>query len=303
MADRPTVLVVGAASRDLDPADPRGWRLGGTVTYASLAIARLGVGVRTLIGVDDEAASAHELGLLVAAGCEIELARLPHGPVFENLQTSAGRRQVAYDVSDQIPVGELPLRWRDSDTVLLGPVAGELGGEWAEAFAPASLVALGWQGLLRRLERHQPVLPLPVQPSPLLARAEIALVSAEDLAATSRAALLADLLPRVGQQLLITNGPQPALHLRRSADGFRARTLAPPTAGVVRDTTGAGDVLLGSWLAGVAAARAAGQPATADQLLRVAFTAATLHVEAGALAQMPDLRRLCDRLTRRVPRH
>ena len=34
MADLPTLVVVGAATRDIDAADPRGWKLGGGVTYA-----------------------------------------------------------------------------------------------------------------------------------------------------------------------------------------------------------------------------------------------------------------------------
>jgi hypothetical protein len=29
---RPDVVVVGSAARDIDPTDPRGWRLGGGVT-------------------------------------------------------------------------------------------------------------------------------------------------------------------------------------------------------------------------------------------------------------------------------
>ena len=38
MADVPVVVVVGAACRDLVHDDPRGWRLGGGVTYAALTL-------------------------------------------------------------------------------------------------------------------------------------------------------------------------------------------------------------------------------------------------------------------------
>lgn len=44
-ARSPVVLVVGAASRDVVDDDPRGWRLGGAVTFTSLALARLGLEV------------------------------------------------------------------------------------------------------------------------------------------------------------------------------------------------------------------------------------------------------------------
>src|SRR6185295_20414519 len=43
VARNPMVLVVGAASRDITPDDPRGWRLGGAATYGSLLLARLGL--------------------------------------------------------------------------------------------------------------------------------------------------------------------------------------------------------------------------------------------------------------------
>ena len=38
-ADRPTLVVVGAATRDIAADDPRGWKLGGGVTYSALAAA------------------------------------------------------------------------------------------------------------------------------------------------------------------------------------------------------------------------------------------------------------------------
>ena len=62
MTDRdPVVVVVGAASRDITVDDPRGWRLGGGASYSALALARLGIRTRALIGVDALAATADEL--------------------------------------------------------------------------------------------------------------------------------------------------------------------------------------------------------------------------------------------------
>ena len=39
----PEIIILGAACRDVAPDDPRGWRLGGGVSYAALATARLGL--------------------------------------------------------------------------------------------------------------------------------------------------------------------------------------------------------------------------------------------------------------------
>jgi sugar/nucleoside kinase (ribokinase family) len=294
---RPTVVVVGAASRDLEPLDARGWRLGGTVTYAALTLARLGVSVRVLIGVDIEAGSAHELGLLLAAGAEVELARLASGPVFDNAEGPDGRRrQVAHSASTRIPLRELPRHWREPDAALLGPVADELGPAWARAFSPRTLVAFGWQGLLRRLVPGRPVSPLPVRPLALIRRANIAVVSAEDV--RDSGSRLDGLLSHPGQQLAVTNGPRPVLHLQRSEDALRGRLMPVAPTRVVRDTTGAGDVLLAAWCAGLACARAAGIDPPASQLLALAIAAAALKVEKVGLDGVPDLRELCDRLVR-----
>lgn len=299
MADRPTVTVVGAASRDIDTTDKRGWRLGGAVTYGALAVARLGLPCRVLIGVDDEAASAHELGLLLAAGCEIELARLKRGPIFDNQETPAGRHQIAHSPSDRIPLRELPRRWRNSDAVLLGPVADELGPAWASAFPASTLVGVGWQGVMRRLIAGRPVELLPVRPLALIARADVATTSVEELQVVVGHAPLSGLLPRNGQQVLISNGPAPLLHLERTSGGLRGRVMPVEPARQVADTTGAGDTLLAAWLVGLVATRAAGLDAGPARLIRFATTAATVKVEAGGLADMPDLRALCERLLKR----
>ena len=81
------VLHVGSASRDVTADDPRGWRLGGGVTYAALTTARLGLRTAALIGVDEAGAVADELDLLRAAGVELVLERLAEAPIFDNRET------------------------------------------------------------------------------------------------------------------------------------------------------------------------------------------------------------------------
>jgi sugar/nucleoside kinase (ribokinase family) len=292
---QPTIVVVGAASRDLDPTDPRGWRLGGVVTYATMAIARLGVSVRALMGVDEEAASAPEIEVLRAAVAEVRLVPLPSGPVFDNVERPGGRVQVCHAVSDRLPLAALPAEWRSAEAAVLGPVAGELGEEWAAAFTETALVALAWQGLFRRLVAGKPVVPLPLAPGSLLARADLAIVSADD--ARAGGAPL-DRLLRPGQQLVVTHGPRGALHLARSAGGWHMRYLPALPADAVRDPTGAGDALLGTWLATVVAARTRGHATEPWRALALAVAAASAKVETIGPAQMRDLRGLCDRLLR-----
>ena len=87
----PEVVVVGAAARDIAEDDPRGWRLGGGVTYSALTTARLGLRTAALIGVDDEAATATELDLLAIRGAEIQLVPSPAARSSATVERHQGR--------------------------------------------------------------------------------------------------------------------------------------------------------------------------------------------------------------------
>jgi sugar/nucleoside kinase (ribokinase family) len=287
------VLVVGAASRDITPDDPRGWRLGGAVTYGSLTLARLGLRVRALVGADADAADASELALLRAAGVEVALARLERGPVFENVEQPGGRRQRSLQVSDPVEVGALPDGWRRTDAVFLGPVAGELDASWASIAAP--LVALGWQGLLRRLVADSDVERLAPTPHPLLAAADLVGVSVDDLGAETPLRNLVYLV-RPGATLVVTRGDRggTALTSRRPARSSLRAYPAIPSNGVV-DATGAGDAFLAAVLATGIDGPRLGAEGWAERLT-FAAAAGSLAVEGHGLLGVPTL----DRVRRRI---
>src|SRR5262249_47321510 len=162
-----TLVVVGAATRDVAADDPRGWKLGGGVTYSAIAAARLPVRVKALIGVDDVAATAEELDTIRGAGVDVVLVPLGSGPVFDNRRTPTGRQQFALAASDPLSPAALPDDWRAPDAALLAPVAGELSEEWAIAFAPTTFVTLGAQGLLRRLHPGKEVVRVAFEHGPI----------------------------------------------------------------------------------------------------------------------------------------
>jgi sugar/nucleoside kinase (ribokinase family) len=286
---------VGAASRDLTTDDPRGWRLGGAATYGSLTLARLGLHVRALIGVDDPAAIARELDALRDAGVDLSLAKLAHGPVFENIERPGGRRQRCISAADPIEPAMLPSGWRDNDALFLGPVAAELPAEWASV--PAPLVALGWQGLLRRLVAGGDVERVAPRPAPLLAVADLVGVSGDDIDPQVRLSDLVDVV-RPGATLLVTRGDRggTALVSRRVA---RSSLLAYPAipSNAVADPTGAGDVFLAAFLATVVDGARLG---AGDLTSRLTFAAAagSLAVELPGIEGVPTLeairRRIAD---------
>lgn len=296
LGTRPTVVVVGAATRDISATDQRGWKLGGGVTFSALAAANLGVRVQALIGVDSEAATAPELDLLHRAGIELLLVPLEHGPVFDNQKTATGRVQYALGASDQIPVSALPDSWRASKAALLAPVAGELGDDWSSVFASDTFVTLAVQGLVRDMRPGQEVRRLPLARGPLIERADALALSREDVAAGAPA--LRD-LTHAGQRLVITHGKYGALDMTRTETGIAARFTPPLPRRKAVDATGAGDTFVAAWLATRLLVGDGWRPLT------VASAMSSLAVERASLEDWPTLRDVCEVLVtlrdRRLP--
>jgi sugar/nucleoside kinase (ribokinase family) len=302
---RPVVLVAGSAARDLTDADPRGWRIGGAVAYCSLMLARLGLDVRAVVGADREAGLATELDLLREAGVEVEVVPLASGPVFENIERPEGRRQRCIAVSARVPVSAVPARWSAGsiDGMLMGPVAGELGDDWAALAAEPSggparprEIALGWQGLLRELHAGEDVRRRPPEPSGLLRAATLVAASRNDFAPGTSAESLLPLLAPDGT-LVLTEGASGGAVFDRERHAGRTierAYLANPSDDEV-DPTGAGDVFLAAMLA------CRLEPSLAsdvDEVERFAAAAATLAIEAPGLLGIPDLDAVRRRMTR-----
>jgi 1D-myo-inositol 3-kinase len=296
----PDVVVVGAATRDLDASGHGAWRPGGGVSYGALLLARLGLRVGALVGVDHASVEAGEPATLRAVGVDVVTVELSHGPVFENLETPAGRWQVCHDTSEPLPVAPLPPAWRGAPAFLFAPVGGELGPEWADVPSPGARVALGWQGLLRHLVAGQPTGRLAPTSGPVQRRADLAAVSREDLPAPGAdGALHADsldrLLDRPGQALAVTAGRAGGLFLRRTREGALEAVAWPGlAAGREVDPTGAGDVFLAALLAADLALGRDGR--NERRALQFAAAAASLSVEGVGLSAVPDLARIRRRL-------
>ena len=283
----PDIVVVGAASRDLAATDPRGWRLGGSVTYSALAIARLGLRVGALIGVDPPAAGAGELRELAAAGVDVRLVPLASGPVFDNLEEPGGRRQIAHAASDPVPSTYLPAAWTATGGWLLVPVAGELPESWALIPPDEALVAVGWQGLLRELRAGTEVRRIDPHPTSLLARADLVGVSRDDLAGDVELSVLCRLL-RPGATLVVTAGDGGGIVVEAGADGPRRLHRYPalrPDRWI--DATGAGDTFLAALFAGRVRPGLVGGRIGQRHDVLLAAAAASLAVEEAGLDGVP----------------
>ncbi len=305
---KPTVEVlhVGSASRDVTPDDPRGWRLGGGVTYAALTTARLGLRTAAVIGVDRAGGMAEELDLLRDAGADLMLVPLPEGPVFENREAPGGRIQTCYAVGVPLPVPTLPESWLAATAWSLVPVAGEIREPWAGVIPPAAYVALAWQGMLRDLVAGDRVVHRAPAPSALVGRADLVGVSHHDLEpGTSLAALSTFLHP--GADLLVTEGRIGGLLVRIGSDGPSEVLRYLPTAtDSETDPTGAGDTFLAALLTTVLRPAIVGRArARRSPDLRFAAAAGSLVVEGPGLTAVPDrtsvlVRRARERVRRAV---
>jgi fructokinase len=283
------VVVVGAASRDVSDGDPRGWRLGGAATYCALGIARLGLRVGCLLGVDSLAAAADELSLLDAARVDLRQVRLDRGPVFENLEVDGHRRQRWRSKSDDLPTAALPDGWRGATGWLLVPVAGELGEDWASVAKAAASggahVGVGWQGFLREFDDDGWVEGVAPRADAILAASGLVCASVDDFPPGASLGLLRGLAPKA--TLVLTAGEGGGVAMRgEKLLRYRAATA------VAVDPTGAGDVFLAAltvaWLL-------TGELATAPAL-RFAAAAAACSVEGVGLAGAPTAAELVTRL-------
>lgn len=293
----PRVVVVGSAARDLDPADPRGWRLGGGASYGALSLGRLGIRTGVVLGVDPDAAAAEEIGLLREAGVEVVLVPLERSPVFDLGETPGGRVLRCEEPGRPIPVRALPAAWRDAAAWYLAPVAGELPDGWA-AIPPGAVVALGWQGLLRELAAGSAVRRRPPAACAILRRADLVGASDEDFGGEADLRALLGLL-RTGALLILTIGGRGGVAVVVRHDRPRMRrfpAIAAIPAGPF-DPTGAGDVFLAGVLAARIAPALAGERPHLGAALRFAATLAAMHVERPGLAGVPTLAEVAGRLS------
>jgi sugar/nucleoside kinase (ribokinase family) len=303
---RVEVVHVGSACRDVVSDDPRGWRLGGGVTYASLTTARLGLRTAAIVGVDATAATAGELDMLREAGVDLLLVPLAEGPVFHNLETPTGRVQTSVQPGIPLSIPAVPESWLAAPGWSLVPVAGELSDAWAEAVPDGAHLAVAWQGFLRELVAGEQVRRRPPRPSAILRRADLVGVSHHDVPAETPIAELYELL-HPGADLLITRGADGGLLIRLGPDGpVESVRYLPTVTDRETDPTGAGDTFLAALQASILRPAIVGRNRSRHRLdLRFAAAAGSLVVEGPGLDGVPDrsavlVRRARERIRRAV---
>jgi 1D-myo-inositol 3-kinase len=271
-------LTIGHITHDRVPG---GIRLGGTVSYAAITARRLGRQPAILTrGVFDGLAE----GLNEAAqngqihenleGVEVHLLASPVSTTFTNIYHDGRRVQVIEAVAAPILPEDLPLSLAKTPVVLLGPIAGELPPDWADAF-PDALLGVSAQGWMRTWDEAGHVRPaLWTNGERLLARADVLFLSREDVGGDD--AYIAQ-LAQTARLMVVTDG----WHGSTVYQGDKTFQVAPRQTAEV-DPTGAGDVFATAFLIRLAET---GDPAAAAQFANVV---ASFSVELVGIAGIPE---------------
>ncbi len=145
----PDFVAIGHATRDLLPGG--GWRLGGSVAFASLTASRLGMHAAVLTSCTPDVLRALQETL---PDVDIRAVPSPEATIFENIYTGGVRRQFLRGRALPLELDAVPDVWRAAPVILLAPLAGEIGPELAAALSrsPTRLLAATPQGWLRRID-------------------------------------------------------------------------------------------------------------------------------------------------------
>jgi sugar/nucleoside kinase (ribokinase family) len=293
----PDFLVLGHVAQDLQPDGS--YRLGGTVTYAALLAARLGlrVGIVTS-GTEHEVAALHAL----LPDAQVACVPAPTPTIFENRYDAGRRTQYLRARATPLTAADVPPGWRTAPIALLGPIAAELDPSVAACLAvpsPPFLVGKGPearfraatpQGWLRAWDDTGRVRPIPwAEADVVLPHLTALICSEEDVAIAAGGASSNDMLASWAARiryLVVTNGPRGA---RLWMEG-RSPVHVPAFPVPELDPTGAGDTFAAAFL--IALWRGA-EPLEA---VRYAHAAASYIVAAPDTSGIPSEEQIIARL-------
>lgn len=273
----PDFLAIGHVTKDL--LSGGGYTIGGTVTYAAHTARSLGSSVAVFTSAPDDLELSSHL-----PDVDLHIVGAPDATTFENIYEGQHRHQVLHATAAPLRAADLPLHWRDSSVVLLGPLAGELGLDWIEVF-PSALVGVTPQGWMRQWDSSGRVTSRPwLEAQDVLSRVSVLVFSEEDVGG-DRA--LIERYAEMASIAVVTRGRNGATLFYKGASrqfpAFRAQAVDP---------TGAGDVFAAAFLVRL---READDPRVA---MHFANCAASFAVEGHGVSAIANRQQVEERLRR-----
>jgi len=250
-ADICEFVVVGHVAQDVQLDGS--YRIGGTVTYAALLAARLGL--RVGIVTSGTTREQMSLGLTMPeARVQIVCTQAQTATIFENIYDGDRRTQYLRARARTLRDVDVPEAWRAAPIALLGPIAAEVDPSVAaclDAGEPGVIRAATPQGWLRAWDAVGRVSPIAwAEAEAFLPHLTALVCSVEDVASAASSdgadgveELLASWAARV-RYLVVTDGPRGA---RLWVEGGEPNHVPAHVVPEV-DPTGAGDVFTAALL-------------------------------------------------------
>lgn len=270
----PDLLLIGHIAHDRTPHGPQ---LGGTVAYAALTAAALGLRVAVVTS-----ARPGDPVLAGLDGIALHVVPAESSTIFVNTYTPAGRQQRVEGQARVLGYGDIPPAWRAAPTVLLGLIAAELDDTLTPERFPQALVGLAPQGWMRAWDAAGCVTPIPWASAPsYLPAAGLTVLSEEDI---GRSDALEREYAALASRLVVTRAERGATLYTRGTrrDAATRQDFPALPIDAARHPTGAGDVFTAALLAALHRQPGAWEAAM-PAALRAAIAVAGVFVE-----QCPD---------------
>ncbi len=239
MIHTPGYVVIGHLSKDLPPGG--GVIGGGTVLYAGLTAARLGV--PTALVTACAPADTGLLASVAAAGAIYAVQPSPATTTFSMEYRDEARQLYLHARATPLGPDALPIAWRATPILHLGPVADEVDAAAAwDSVCPNALIGVTPQGWMRAWDAAGRITPAPwLGAAALLAHTDVLVMSLEDTGGDEEALLsYVALAPLV----VVTAGSDGATLYEEG----QLVAVIPACHAAPVDFTGAGDVFTAAFL-------------------------------------------------------
>lgn len=228
----PEALCIGFFCHD---AHQEEFILGGTASYSSMMLQKLGQQTAVLTSVGDDFLFWHQFNQLKM---EVHNKKAAHTTIFHNLYEKEKRTQYMDVRANTLYAADVPLHWRNVPLVKFCLIADEADASLLDLF-PNALIGATIQGWLRKWDEQGKISPKAMNWE-MLRKIEVVIFSEDDLNG------LKNPLPSIIQMVniaVMTRGKKGAIVYK---DGQSYNFPAFPTTEV--DPTGAGDVFAATFL-------------------------------------------------------
>ena len=228
-------LVIGHVVRDIAG---KGFRSGGTATFAAITAKNLGYKVGVVTSTNDpqllEAFRDNDIS--------VHVVPTKSSTIFDNAYRGAARTQKILSVASLIEAKHVPEKWKRAPIVHLGPVAQELSTTISEIFPPEALIGITPQGWLRKWDSNNLISFQPWEKAnEVLRKASVVITSPEDFGGDNKE------LQKIvvnATTVVVTLAEEGALLYQEG----KQKECFPSRPAKAIDPTGAGDVFAAAFL-------------------------------------------------------